>query len=293
MLNKPVADQLWIDPEIGDYLQQSGLRSLDDFLRFRDGQRVSRASKNPVLRFELETANKPRVCFLKQFAWRPRTLATELLKRRLPLLVGTSREYRLLHLLEDHGIPVVRVLAWGERRVAGMPTRGILLTEGVAGEEFVDCLHSAGPSMRRRLRFLHGALVGSLHSRGLVTKVRPTDLFVVSDDFSDFRKCLVVIDRERGLTRPRTMTLAERAGQLDDLWVKSGIITGLGTDNEQRAFLAGYENAWPSSSEISQQRRILVKRVFVQGRRLINRHPDSSAYREEFSRRAIQADCLP
>lgn len=224
-------------------LDERGLVNFDDFLNYAEDAAVSRRGKRPVRPLKLQLNGKEEGFYLKQFRLTLRFLFTEIWKRRLPVLAGSRRELEIIRLLEKHQVPVMSPAAWGERRRFGLPVAGFLLVRAVVGEPLVERYARASGAVRRRLRRLHGSLIGTLHKHGILTKVRPRDLMLVSEPAGDFRQSLVVIDRERGLTMPVAMSTKQRATQLADVWCKSGTELGLGTRGELQAFLAGYFRA--------------------------------------------------
>lgn len=252
-------------------LADRGLVSFDDFLDYADDEAVSRRGKRPVRPLMLKVDGKAEGFYLKQFRLTPRFLFTEIWKRRLPVLAGSRRELEIIRLLEKHQVPVMTPAAWGERRRFGLPVAGFLLVRAVIGEPLVQRYARASAAVRRRLRRLrrlHGSLIGTLHKHGILTKVRPRDLILVSEPAGDFRQSLVVIDRERGLTMPVAMSKKQRATQLADVWCKSGTELGLGTRGELQAFLAGYFRAAETSAS---ERRQLESCMHEAGLRFIGR----------------------
>ncbi len=256
-----MATDLHVAVDIIPATSAGGLLSYEDFLGYRGGRLVSRPVKQPV-RFIALPSEGGSGYFLKQFRITPRALVTDLWKGRVPLMASTTRERLILGLLDELGIPVMEPVAWGERRFLGIPLSGFLLVREVTGEPFVDCYLRSSPGRRRRLRQLHGVLVGALHRAGLLTKVRPRDLFVTTDDWRDFRACLKVIDRERGAISPKTLGLGKRADQLADIWCKSGIELGIGTPLELRAFFAGYWSGFKGGTRPTPAERGGLREVF-------------------------------
>jgi hypothetical protein len=272
---------IWLAPEIAPLLAARELRSLDQFLAYDAGDRVSRASKRPVRTLTLDQAGVTQRFYLKQFRISLPWLVTEIGKRRWPLLAAPTRELRLLDALAGLGLSVMETVGWGERRLLGLPLTGFLLVREVQGREYVSDFLASSPRRRRRLRRAHGELVGILHRAGLLTKVRPNDLFVTGTDLGSCRRCLTVIDRERGLPDVRTLTLSQRVAQLADLWVKSGIMLGLAPPREALAFLAGYFSATGTTDR--HERALLVRRTREHGARLIARHQPAAEYRKSFA----------
>ena len=88
--------------------------------------------------------------------------------------------------------------------------------------------------------WVHGELMGTLHQKGIESKVHPRDLICISQDYTTFRKCLVVIDRERGRTHPIHISLEDRGKTLAEIWIKGAFTIGRGERSELLAFLSGY-----------------------------------------------------
>lgn len=131
-------------------------------------------------------------------------------------------------------------VAWGEHTVLDWPVRGFIMGEEVVRKEFVEVYRDASLRSRRRLMWVHGELMGTLHQRGIEPKVRPGDLICISEDYETFRKCLVVIDRERGRTHPVSISLKDRGNTLAKIWIKGAFTIGRGERSELLAFLSGY-----------------------------------------------------
>jgi hypothetical protein len=134
----------------------------------------------------------------------------------------------------------MKPVAWGEHTILGWPMRGFILVEEVVGREFVDVYREASLRIRRRLFRLYGELMGTLHRKGIDSKVRPEDLICVSDNYKDFRNCFVVIDREHGHPYLTGISIEECGIRLGDIWVKGMYRIGLGERSELLAFLSGY-----------------------------------------------------
>lgn len=247
-------------------LAERGLQTFDDFLAYSDATPVSRRGKRPVRPLRLQVNGREEGFYLKQFRLTPRHLLVETVKRRLPIQASTSRELAIIRLLEQHDVPVMTPAAWGERRRFGLPVAGFLLVRAVEGEPLVDRYLRATIPLQKRLRYLHGSLIGTLHQRGIFTKVRPRDVIVVRESWDNFRHSMVVIDRERGKTKPVKLPMPLRAKQLADVWCKSGTELGLGTWGELQAFLAGYFRATELSPP---QRREIERGMLTAGLRFL------------------------
>jgi hypothetical protein len=146
----------------------------------------------------------------------------------------------LLELMRQQGIPCMSPVAWGELKILGCSIKGFILVEEIVGKTFVDTYRGASLRIRRRLLQLYGELMGTLHRKGIDSKVYPEDLICVSDNYTNFRNCFVVIDREHGHPHLRELSIEQCGIRLGDIWVKGMNRIGLGERSELLAFLSGY-----------------------------------------------------
>ena len=105
---------------------------------------------------------------------------------------GPLRERALVRALSAAGFATMEPVAWGERRVLGMPIAGFLLVKAVEGKSAADVYQKAAPGERSVLMRRLGELTGRLHRAGFLHPVRLKDLIVGPHD------ALVLIDRESG-----------------------------------------------------------------------------------------------
>lgn len=231
---------LHIDQSIKSSLAEIGLSEFQDFMNYSAGKLVSRPSKRHVRTLYLDVAGQKRKYFLKQTGMQSLQVALKAWRKFQLPRSETVRELLILELFRDHEIPVMNPVAWGECRVLGWSVRGFILVEEVVGREFVEVYRDASLRRRRRLMRVHGELMGTLHQKGIESKVHPRDLICISQDYETFRKCLVVIDRERGLTRQANISLTQRAKTLAEIWIKGAFTIGRGERSELLAFLSGY-----------------------------------------------------
>lgn len=235
--------KLHIDESIGPSLANIGISEFQDFINFSSGQLVSRPSKRNVRTLYLGVSGEKRKYFLKQAGPQaPQTALKSWCQFQLPCS-DTARELLILNLFRDHGIPVMNPVAWGERKVLGWSTGGFILVEEVVGKEFVEVYRAASLRIRRRLMWVHGELMGTLHHKGIESKVHPRDLICVAEDYRTFRNCLVVIDRERGMTHQVNISLKQRGRRLAEIWIKGAFTIGRGEQSELLSFLSGYISA--------------------------------------------------
>lgn len=230
----------YVDESVRPSLAKIGISEFQDFVNYSSGELVSRRSKRPVRTLYMDNAGKKEKYFLKQFRPHLLRLTWKAWSRFQWPQSDIVRELSILQLFHSHGIPVMSAVAWGECRFFCWPISGFLLVEEVVGKEFVDVYRVASLRTRRRLMRAHGELMGTLHHRGIESKVHPRDLICISNDYETYRKCLAVIDRERGLTSLGNISLEQRGKALAEIWIKGAFTIGRGEPSELLAFLSGY-----------------------------------------------------
>ena len=223
---------------------------------------MSRPAKRSVRTLYLDVAGKPKKYFLKQAGIQPLQVGLKALFRFQALHPETVRELLLIKLFRHHGIPVPAPVAWGTFTVLGWPIRGFLLVEEVRGREFVEVYREASLRIRRRLMRVHGELMGELHQKGIESKVHSRDLICISQDYTNFQKCLVVIDRERGATESGSISFKHRGKRLAEIWIKGAFMNGPGERSELLAFLSGYCAGSRMLWQSKEVREYLVDLVF-------------------------------
>ncbi|MBN2059277.1 MAG: hypothetical protein JW882_02565 [Deltaproteobacteria bacterium] len=235
-----ISEKIWIDPAIKGHLNNIPLENYDSMMNFSDGEVVARNPGKQVLLIEGDMNGRQKRYYLKQaFSMDPVQILTAVLRGR-KVRMTTERELEMLKLLEEQGVPVMHAAAWGSRRLFGLPSSGFLLVEEVQGKAFVDMYSALEEFGRRRLMRAYGALVGFMHRNGLDSIVRVTDMICVSDDFTDFRRSLVVIDREWGSTERKKISFKKRCKQLGKMFTKMLRWIGLPTYREVLSFMGGY-----------------------------------------------------
>lgn len=135
----------------------------------------------------------PRHLYLKRIGPEPLGgLLRMLVFGRLPRC-GPLREKMLIDALTAAGLPVMRPVAWGEERRFGLPTRGFLLVEEVAGTELGELFAVLKTADRHRLLADFGSFVRRLHQAGFFQPVRFKDVFCT---IQRERYGFTLIDRE-------------------------------------------------------------------------------------------------
>ncbi|MEX2491419.1 MAG: lipopolysaccharide kinase InaA family protein [Nitrospirales bacterium] len=181
--------RLHINATIRPVLANIGISQFKDFSHYSGGALVSRPAKRRVRTLYLDVDGQRRKYFLKQAGSQS---VQEVVKAWCRFQLPCSdvvRERSIIQLFHDHGIPVMNPVGWGECKIFGCSRGGFMLVEEVVGQEFVEVYRAASLRSRRRLLWVHGELMGTLHHQGIDSKVHPRDLICVSEDYADFRKC--------------------------------------------------------------------------------------------------------
>lgn len=162
------------------------------------GGQVWQAEGTKVMRVPV-TAD--RGCYLKRCGRESlRHLLRPLLFFRRPCSMA-MRELQMLQALRQAGFPAMEPLAWGERRVLGIPVGGFLVVNEVRGELADRLLSTLSDDGRASFLKEVGALLGKLHAAGFYQPVRLKDLIKSEQG-------LVLIDRET--SKPWRVRFARR-----------------------------------------------------------------------------------
>jgi tRNA A-37 threonylcarbamoyl transferase component Bud32 len=188
---------------------------------------------------------------------------------------AAGREAALARRLTAAGIPVAPVLAFGERRVMGVPVEGYIITEAIDGPDMTRALAEFDAPARRRIWRQAGELIGRLHARGFFQVVRTKDLIVSERDGVGLtqpwrRGGLVMIDREatgpwaKMFTRGRCLwSLARSRGKFDRAGMKM-------STRELAEFLRGYRTTIQPRWRVTSRELITGVAPYLQR---IYRHP--------------------
>ncbi|HMP81707.1 MAG TPA: phosphotransferase [Verrucomicrobiota bacterium] len=188
--------EFFVSPQDRQTLDAAGLRTFEDLMSKDCGSEVSSQSSAQVRRLELPTEDGPIVCFLKRtLGLKPRKSFRFLLHGRIPH-TSAYREMRQVFTLRQHGVPTMRVMAWGEERRFILPLRGFILVENVPGKPLHDLFLTSDESGRQELIAAYAALLARLHTLGFYQVVRFKD--VICSDAPRENRCarsLTLIDR--------------------------------------------------------------------------------------------------
>lgn len=248
-----------INENLRGSLEKIEISTFQDFMNFSTGQLVSRSSKRPVRSLYLDVDGQTKKYFLKQVGIPSLYAGLKAWCRLQPVQSETVQELLLIQLFRRHGIPVMAPVGWGTNTVFGWPVSGFLLVEEVVGREFVEVYCTASLPGRRRLMRAHGELMGTLHRKGIESKVHPKDLICISQDYKNFQKSLVVIDREHGVPDTVNILFEHRAKRLAEIWIKGAFMIDPAERSELLAFLSGY---W-TASHMTPQRKDVRQRFVV------------------------------
>lgn len=194
--------------------------------------------------------------FLKRIGREPLGVLLRMLLFGRKPRCGPLREKLMIDALTAANLPVMRALAWGEERRFGLPTRGFLLVEGVAGSDVGDLFTALALSDRRLLVESLGAFVARLHGAGFFQPVRLKDVFC---EMRPEGCAFTLIDRETSkpwpvrFSRRRSVNALARAYRRT---IRDGYPL---TRRDVQGFIRGFLNGLPPasfSSSKSLRRRI-------------------------------------
>jgi len=270
-----VSENLYFDPKIERYLCELGLNDYDAIMGFRGGRVVGHSPEKHVRLISLDLGEDIKRFYLKQaFHEHPINILKSILKEGRAHVI-TDRELHMLKLLESHGVQVMHPVAWGKRSLLGIPLSGFLMVEEVQGKEFVEMYKDSDGPMRRLLMGAYGSLVGFMHSKGLDSIVRVTDMICVSDELRDHKKSIVLIDREWGSLKPKKISFDQRCHMLGKMFVKMVRLIGVPTVRDVSGFIKGYLHesqgfGYSSAEVIGRARHYALQ--FIKGKKI----PDNS-----------------
>ena len=227
--------------------------TLAELFEFNEGSVHSKVNKREVRSFELDGTTY----FLKRNTFEGVKKTWRLLRQTPSARSSLDKERKLVELFEQSTLPVMRVAAYGERRFLGLPIGSLLVVRDVKGEPFPATYKKSKPTEKRKLAFVMGAFISAVHSAQIDSIVRVHDLFCTSKDYTDFRHCLVAIDREHGSLRKRPLSTQARASQLARIYIQSTTHCGLASRLELLAFLAGYRDC------VAEAKRHILQRTLV------------------------------
>lgn len=210
-------------PPFEDILKDSYLNSYDFLMRGVIGESISFENGAEVRKFSIKNGEVTHTFYLKRnwkkfpLDWIAKKILRGKTQHSVPYL-----ELIAINLLREHNFPVMKPVAWGERRILTIPVEGFLLIQEVPGKSAESYWLLNESQIRLRLMRDIGTLLGKLHVAGFFAWVRLKDI-ICSDIPSDPQKLipLTLIDRECSPDRLKKFTpkncyqsLAECCGYL-------------------------------------------------------------------------------
>jgi hypothetical protein len=199
---------LVIMPEYRDCLIQAGFDSYGSLALADLGEPIADEEGKQLRRLVVSAGDRQESFFLKR-GWGVMPVRW-MIKKWLRLSWPHSPawdEFNAIQRLEEHGFPVMKAAAWGERRVCGIATEGFLLVAEVEGQCADEIWLGADAALRKRMMCDVGKLIGCLHRSGFFAFVRFKDLICREvpadpDETIEF----TLIDRECSPHRPLPAT---------------------------------------------------------------------------------------
>ena len=233
-----------IDPADREVLGAAGLSRFEHLMDGPVGEAVSIEPGGEVRRVTIGFHGHDRTFYLKRSREEPiRSILEAVMRLRVPQS-ACYRELSVIRFLQQHDVPVMKPVAWGQQRLLGLPRQGLLLLREVEGQEMTQLFARADTTMRRRLLVAIGALLGRLNRLGLFHRIRLRDLICTElspDECGSVR--LVLIDRQASRPEPRRVNLSRCSRCLGNCYCK--LIT-MGYElsvREMLCFLGAYRQA--------------------------------------------------
>jgi len=178
-------DSMHIASGAADRLRSLGLDTVEAALSYRGGRFAAISSTSETLEvINPEAGEHTPSVYLKRYRYPTRSRRVRAAFRGS--LLGRSRarfEFDRLQAMRRQGVPAIKPLAVGQRRVRGFVHASILITEGVPGESLLSFAktnkdiaprdrHAAIEILARRVRHMHqaGVVHGSLVWRDVIIR---------------------------------------------------------------------------------------------------------------------------
>ncbi len=191
-----------VNPEVRECFKSQGLCDFDDFMTFDSGGGLNNGGRCDVQRFSADGL---------KFYIKSSLRVTFAVQLRLLLLgranCGPLREKRLLDRLRAAGFATMEPVAWGEKRICGLPVSGFLVVKEIAGPNVGDLYDDADVVEKQHIMRQAGVLLGQLHAHGFFQPVRLKDMINSRDGFA-------LIDRETSKPWPTRFSLTKCASLL-------------------------------------------------------------------------------
>lgn len=191
-------ENLKIFPLFAEVLKNTPLNSYNFFMRGIIGESISFEEESEVRKLSIQHGETTHNFYLKRswkkfpIDWIIKKLIRGKTQHSIPYL-----ELRAINLLHEKNFPVMKPVAWGERRILTIPVEGFLLIEEVPGKSAES--HWQLNNYQTRLRLMRdiGTLFGKLNVAGFFAWVRLKDIICLNIP-SEIEKpiSLTLIDRE-------------------------------------------------------------------------------------------------
>lgn len=218
--------------------QKNG-NTLKDLFVLNDGELHSKPTKREVRSFQLDGDTY----YLKRSPFEGFRKFWRLKSKTPPVRTTLDKERQIIRLFEQANIPVMQVVAYGEKKFLGIPVASLLVVNDVKGRAFQDVFTNETRTNRRKLAAAFGSLTAAVHNAGINSIVRIFDVLCTSRPSTNYRDCLAVIDREHGDLRQQPLDRKTRATQIARVYTQSIQHCKKTTRVELLAFLSGYLNS--------------------------------------------------
>ena len=205
---------LRIEPEFEEMLAAAGLRKFEDFMRMKSiAPATSKHAARETVPVEIVQGGAARRFYLKRVFRVPASHAYGPLFRFQRADSQPAQEWTMLGELTASGIPAMRRVAFGEKRILGAPKKAFLLVEEVPiahnlEDWFIQGFNRPGElscAARRRLVFALGSLVGRLQrERFAWPDMHAKHIYAADEDGAGrrWRFALIDVERMQRLSRP-------------------------------------------------------------------------------------------
>ena len=219
--------------------------ALKGLFTINDGELHSKPTKREVRSFKLDGDTY----YLKRSSFEGFKKILRLKKKKPPVKTTLDKERHIIRLFEQANIPVMQVLAYGEKRFLGIPVASLLVVNDVKGQAFQNVFSSETPANRKKLAHSLGSLTAAVHNAGINSIVRIFDALCTATPSTNYRDCLTIIDREHGDLHHQQLDQKTRATQIARVYTQSIQHCQQTTRNELLAFLSGYLKNAPTEEK--------------------------------------------
>ena len=172
---------LQISPEWLPRLKACGLDSFESLIRFQDGECLSKHPRGKTYRYLLPCGQ---VVFIKQDFYTKKAVVLRDWLHLRSAQPNTEKERLRMALAARHGFRVAEVIAYGQVRCCGIPSKAVMVTLPVLGRSLEAFLKSDPPADLGRQAIANAlAALHRLQDEGLDWKIdcKPEHFFVADD----------------------------------------------------------------------------------------------------------------